>query len=174
MTELEKLQFPVGKHVYKNQLTPAERKDAIEVLTHFPTWLEIVLQNMDATQLEIPYRPAGWNTRQVVHHCADSHMNCLIRIKNALTENNPAVKPYAEDKWATCADYNLPIQISTTLIHAVHKKLVAVLISLQAADFARTTFHPEHNAVFTIDGILHLYQWHCKHHLGHIKIVHPM
>jgi hypothetical protein len=51
-------------------------------------------------QLETPYRQDGWTIRQVIHHCADSHMNCFIRIKWALTEENPTIKFYHEDRWA--------------------------------------------------------------------------
>ena len=53
--------------------------------------------------LETPYRDGGWTGRQVVHHVADSHLNAYTRIKLALTEDKPTIKPYEEQLWAELA-----------------------------------------------------------------------
>jgi DinB superfamily len=166
---LEQLQYPTGKYATKNQASIEEIKDAIDVLHHFPTWIETIIANMDEVQLQTAYRDGGWNTNQVVHHCADSHLNCLTRLKLALTEENPTIKPYDEAAWATCVDYNLAINISTTLLHCVHKKIVAIFSNLSETQWQRTYYHPENKETYTLIGLLTLYAWHCKHHFAHIK-----
>ena len=55
-------------------------------------------------QLDTPYRPGGWTVRQVVHHVADSHMHSYIRFRLALTEDQPTIKPYDQDRWAELPD----------------------------------------------------------------------
>ena len=168
MNTIEDLQYPIGRHNNNNNATVEEMQQAIETLAFFPIRLEHEIQNLDEYQLEIPYRQGGWNIRQVVHHCADSHLNCLIRLKLALTESNPMIKPFAEDLWANCKDYYLPINNSTTLLHAVHKKLVVIFKNLSAEEWGRTYFHPQQQQELSIAGLLLLYAWHCNHHLAHI------
>jgi hypothetical protein len=166
---LHELQYPIGEYVTKNLATIDEKNAAIDVLTHFPEWMEMVIANLDEAQLQTAYRDGGWNINQVVHHCADSHLNCLTRLKLALTEDNPTIKPYEEAAWAMCADYDLPINIATTLLHCVHKKLVAIFSNLSEADWQRTYYHPQNKESYTLVGLVTLYAWHCKHHFEHIN-----
>jgi hypothetical protein len=168
---MEHLQYPLGKHVYDNTITPESLKAGIGVFTNFPKWLEHIITNKDHNWFELSYRQNGWCARQIIHHCADSHLNCMIRIKNALSENNPPIKPYPEDVYATLSDYSLPVNISITMLHTIHAKLVHIFSNLSEADWQRTTFHPEANYKFTVAGIFNLYVWHCKHHFEHLKLI---
>ena len=59
---------------------------------------------LTSEQLDTPYRDGGWTVRQVVHHVADSHMHIYARVRFALTEENPVIKPYAEEIWAELPD----------------------------------------------------------------------
>ena len=52
--------------------------------------------------VHIEHRPGS--VRQLVHHVADSHMNAYIRFKWTLSEDNPTIKAYDQDRWATLAD----------------------------------------------------------------------
>jgi hypothetical protein len=167
---LQELRFPIGEHVYKTVASRQELQDAIAVLENFPAWIEKRIENLDAAQLATAYRPGGWTIAQVVHHCADSHMNCLIRLKLALTEDCPTIKPYDETAWALQMDYDLPINNSTTILHAVHRKLIIIFQNLLQADWQKTYIHPQHdNKTFNVVELLMLYSWHCKHHFAHIN-----
>jgi len=119
-------------------------------------------------QLDTPYRDGGWTVRQVVHHMPDSHMNSYVRLRLALTENEPIIKPYVEHLWADLYDARTaPIAVSLALLEALHQRWVMLLRSLKPADFSRTFRHPE-NGVRTIDWLLQLYAWHGRHHVAHI------
>jgi len=164
----EQLRFPIGK--YEPQLfSEALKKRWISDIRFLPDDLERALQNLDAHQLIVPYREGGWNTQQVVHHLADSHMNSFIRFKLALTEDNPAIKPYDEAAWANMPDVNaVPINVSLTILHGVHIRLVSVLEHITDEQWNRTLFHPEHQQTMTLWYLLGMYAWHGKHHVAHI------
>jgi hypothetical protein len=119
-------------------------------------------------QLDTPYRPEGWTVRQVVHHVADSHMNAFIRMKLALTEDTPTIKPYDEKSWALLPDMKLPIDVSLGLIDGIHTRWVSVIAGSSTDQFSRSFVHPELGAEVTLDQLLQLYAWHSHHHLAHI------
>ena len=166
---MEELSFPIGKYIEQpfSETQLKERLLAIEVL---PKVLEYATLNLDAAQLEVPYRPGGWNSRQVVHHVADSHMNAFIRFKLGLTEDNPTIKPYDQDAWVLLSDVeNIPINVSLTLLHAVHARMHEVLKNIKGNEWNRTVIHPEHNRQMSIWYLLGSYAWHGKHHTAHIN-----
>lgn len=106
---------------------------------------------------------------QVVHHIADSHVNCFVRIRKALTEDNPPITAYKEALWAELPDVKvLPVNISITLLHALHRRIVAMLDGISPEDFERSVFHPEHQRLMPIWEIVALYAWHSRHHTAHI------
>jgi uncharacterized damage-inducible protein DinB len=139
----------------------------IEVLDKLPSQMRAAVQGLSASQLETPYREAGWTLRQVVHHVPDSHINSYVRFKLALTEENPTIKPYDEAAWALLADSDAPIQTSLDLLEALHARWVIVLRSIQAEQWKRTFNHPQ-NGSMTLEHALALYAWHSRHHLAHI------
>jgi uncharacterized damage-inducible protein DinB len=121
-------------------------------------------------ELETPYRPGGWTIRQVVHHVADSHMNSIVRFKLALTEDNPTVKPYEEDRWALLQDYKLPIEPSLQILDGVHQRLTALFESFTDQQLERTFYHPASQDTATLKKVMALYAWHSQHHLAHIEL----
>jgi hypothetical protein len=124
---------------------------------------------MNDKQLDTVYRDGGWTLRQVVHHICDSHMNAYIRYKLALTEDNPTIKPYHEDRWAECAEArSADIAVSIDLLDYLHKRWVLFMRSLKYPDFQRTYIHPQHNKIFSLKEVTGMYAWHGQHHLNHI------
>ena len=161
------LRYPVGKFMDPTHITESDRREFIRNIADMPAKLRAAVAGLNQQQLATPYRPGGWTVRQVVHHLADSHMNAYCRVKLALTEQNPTIKPYDEAKWADLADSKLAAEVSLPIIDAVHQRWIALLGAMQPPDFARTFVHPERGAM-TLDGLLALYSWHSRHHVGHI------
>lgn len=160
--------YPLGKYIVQpfSETQLAAWLNDIQLL---PTELEHAVLNLDEAQLKTPYRDGGWTVHQLVHHVADSHMNAYIRIKLGLTTNNPVINPYPEEIWAEMADTkNLPVNISLTLVHALHRRWYEVLKNMSADEFNRTVFHPQHQKELTLWFLLGLYAWHGKHHVAHI------
>lgn len=164
------VRYPIGK--FEAQPYSEELKNRwINDIRHLPDDIEIVIQNLDEYQLDTPYREDGWTVRQVVHHVADSHINAYVRFKLALTEENPTVKPYIEAEWAKLPDtFKVPINVSVTLLHALHRRWTVINENIAEAQFANcTVFHPEHQKQITLWHLLGMYAWHGKHHVAHIQ-----
>lgn len=160
--------YPIGKYEPKPYSQQQKDKWLLD-LQLLPSDLENAVQNLDEAQLHTPYREGGWTVHQLVHHVADSHMNAYIRFKLGLTENNPAIHPYDEKLWAELNDVKtLPINISITLLFALHERWVAALKDLNEEEWMRTVFHPEHKKEMTLWFLLGMYAWHGRHHVNHI------
>lgn len=169
-TTLEQLKYPIGRLQKPDTYNQELLQQWIATIAALPGWMDACIENLDEHQLQTPYREGGWTVQQVVHHVADSHMNAYVRIKLALTEDNPTIKPYKEALWAELIDTQIaPVNISVTMLHAMHRRLVALLQNLQPADFERTYFHPEHQRNIPLWEVVAMYAWHSKHHTAHIR-----
>jgi hypothetical protein len=162
------LQYPIGKFHFDGSLTEEQKQNCIEDISRAPGELRAAVSGLSATQLDTPYRPAGWTVRQVTHHVPDSHMNAYIRFKLALTENEPTIKPYEQGLWAQLEDSkSTPIEVSLTLLDSLHDRWVRLLRSMKADDWKRTFRHPELGLV-SLEKNVALYSWHGRHHVAHI------
>lgn len=169
---MENLQYPIGKFSAPGGYSADLVKSFIEIIESFPQKLKAATENLTKQQLDTPYRPGGWTVRQVVHHCADSHMNSIIRLKLALTEEQPAVRAYAEAKWAELADSaTLPIESSLQILEGVHTRWIALLKAMDENDYLKTFIHPVSGKAITLFVNTAIYAWHCEHHLAHVLLV---
>lgn len=160
--------YPIGKFTPPQKVTPALRAQAIETIAELPAKFRAAVKGLTEAQLDTPYREGGWTVRQVAHHVPESHMNAYVRLKLALTEKEPTVKPYDEALWAKLPDAKSPIEVSLSLLDSLHERWVRVWRLLQPAEFARTLRHPEHANTLTVDWLLFQYAWHGRHHTAHI------
>jgi hypothetical protein len=161
--------FPIGHFEINGGITEAQRMEWMNDIEQLPSLLIAAVKGLTQEQLDTPYRDGGWTVRQVVHHIADSHMNSYLRFKLALTEDRPTIKPYYEDRFAELADTaQAPIELSLTLIEALHTRWILLLKSMSESDYARSFFHPESEKFVRLDYNLGSYSWHGRHHLAHI------
>ncbi|MPR37276.1 YfiT family bacillithiol transferase [Salmonirosea aquatica] len=169
---LYRLKYPIGEFEKPAEITTAILDEWINTISDFPRQLSKELEILTDSQLETPYRLGGWTVRQVVHHCADSHMNAFCRFKLALTEDSPRIKPYFEALWAELADAKqIPVEHSLFILLGLHARWVVLLQSLSTQDLSRIYIHPEHGREFRLDEAIGNYAWHSNHHLAHIKNV---
>ena len=160
--------YPIGNFEMPTQVTPVRRAQAMDEIAALPVKMRAAVNGLDDAQLDTPYRSGGWTVRQVVHHVPDSHLNAYVRLKLALTEEKPTIKPYDEDAWSKLADSkSTPIEVSLSLLTAVHDRFDRIWRSLKPEQFARQLVHPE-SGERTVDWLLFLYEWHGKHHTAHI------
>jgi hypothetical protein len=164
---MEELRFPIGR--FAPPADPAAaRPELIAQIEALPAELRRAVAGLDDARLDTPYRPDGWTVRQVVHHVADSHMNGYVRSKLAVTEDEPAVKLYDEKLWAELEDAGTaPVEVSLTLLEALHERWVRFLRSLDDDALARPFLHPDYGRL-TVELHLAIYAWHGRHHTAHI------
>lgn len=161
------LSYPIGEFDKNIELTPELRKANLQTIADLPATLVKAVEGLTDEQLDTEYRPGGWTVRQVVHHVADSHINSICRFKLALTEDNPTIRPYFEDRWARAEDYKLPIQVSLDILQGIHLRWMTLLNSFSEEDFQRPLIHPD-SGQWTVEQFLALYAWHSRHHTAHI------
>lgn len=160
--------YPIGRFTFDPSSAEAETPQWIKDITSLPRRLSDLVYPLSKEQLNTPYKEGGWTILQLIHHLADSHMNAFIRLKLALTEDNPVIKTYDQDKWAELADYKLKMDDSMQLIYGLHKRWGRLLHSLTSRQLEQTFQHPE-SGTWTVRKLIAGYAWHSNHHLAHIR-----
>jgi hypothetical protein len=169
---MENLQFPIGRFKPKEIYTFEEIQEGMLVIKNLYEGLRKIVSELDLQQINSPYRPNGWTGAQVIHHLADSHINCYCRFKLALTEDNPTIKPYMEDKWAMTQDNeSTSYEVSMELIKNLHIKWSNLMKAMSESDFKRTFYHPESERTIPLSEISMFYAWHSSHHLAHLELL---
>ena len=166
--ELEAFQYPIGRFKASDSYPPEDVRTNIQIISALPSKFINLLGGWTEDQYDTRYRPDGWTVRQLIHHVADSHINAYVRFRLALTENNPTIKPYKEDRWAELPDAKTaPVDLSLQLMKNVHLRWVLLMNSMDAADLARTYTHPDTGRSIRLDEVIALYAWHSEHHYQH-------
>jgi hypothetical protein len=161
--------YPVGKFTFSGSPDESQRNAFIAEIERAPSALREAVTGLSVQQVETPYRDGGWTVRQVVHHVPESHMNAYIRFKLALTEDEPTIKPYMEDRWAKLADVPVtPLETSLALLDSLHDRWVCLLRLVKPDEWKRTFRHPEMGESLPLEKSLALYAWHGRHHVAHI------
>ena len=164
----EDTRYPIGRWSRPAQIDTETLQESLQQLKGMPQSLSAAVHGLTEAQIDTPYRADGWTVRQLVHHLADSHMNCFVRIRLALTEEAPEIKPYDEKAWAMLADSETaPIAWSLSLLEALHARLLLMLNALTEKLWQRTYVHPVIGPM-TMEAVANLYAWHGAHHVAHI------
>jgi hypothetical protein len=162
------LRYPIGQFEIPQTADAAEVQAAIDEIAGLPPEVSAAITGFTDEQLDTPYRDGGWTVRQVVHHLVDSHGNSYVRMKLAVTEDNPVIKAYDEKAWAAQEEARTaPVSLSLPLLYGLHGRWSAWMRTLDAAAFARTSQHPDWGTI-RLDVLILLYAWHCRHHVAHI------
>ena len=162
------LRYPIGRYSAPAEYNWAWRVASIDRIASAPSALRAAVAGLSDGQLDTPYRPGGWTVRQVVHHVPDSHVNAYLRLKLALTEDRPIIKPYDEAAWALLEDArSTPVDVSLQLLDAVHDRFVRLLRAMSDDDFARRYVHPD-SGEHPLDHLAGLYAWHGEHHVTQV------
>ena len=168
---MDALRYPIGQFSHPGPVTVVERDRWISEIAALPAQLREAVEGFPEAALDTPYRPGGWTVRQVVHHVPDSHLNAYTRVKLALTETRPTIRPYDEAAWAELPDVRVvPVGVSLDLLDALHRRWAALLGALPEADWARPFVHPESGPT-TVAHAVGSYAWHGRHHLAHVRLV---
>lgn len=151
--------------------TAQQRQQKIQTLRDFPQKLRTAVADLTHAQLTATPINDEWSIVQIVHHCADSHMNSYIRHKLILTEDTPPLTPYSEPLWAQFRDANdTNLSHTMAILTGLHARWVDMYEALDESDWQRAGIHGESGRV-TIDDLLTSYDDHCRSHLDQIERV---
>lgn len=167
-SSMDDLRYPIGRFRYDPSAGEEALGAAIDRIAEVPARLREAVQGLSDAQLDTRYRPGGWTVRQVVHHVADSHINAYVRLRLALTEETPTVRPYQEGRWAELEDARTaPVGVSLRLLEALHERWVRLLRALPSDAMQRPLHHPGHGQL-TVSFLVQMYAWHGQHHVAHV------
>lgn len=167
---IEELKYPIGRAQVPDEIGAVLVDQWIQILEGFPKKLADLVENLDENQLGTPYREGGWTIRQVLHHLVDSHNNSYIRFKWTLTEDEPLIKAYYEERWAELKDSReAPAELALKALEALHAKWTWLLRSLDDEQLNRCFIHPEGNQRVSLKRNIGIYAWHSRHHYAHIE-----
>ncbi len=167
---LESLRYPIGRFEAQESYSAADVAENLQRFELAPKRLAVAVRGLSAVQLDTPYRGGGWSARQVVHHLADSILNGSARFRWALTEDEPTIKPYDENRWTELVDAQKgALEPSLAIFEGATSRLVLLLKSFGPKEWARRFYHPESKKHWRLDTALALYAWHHEHHVAHIS-----
>ena len=163
-------QNPAGEFISEEDISPERRAECIAVIEQAPANLRKAVAGLSEVQLNTRYR--NWTIRQIVHHLPDSHVNSYIRFKWALTEEQPTIKAYHEDRWVALEDSRTgDIESPLALLEGLHARWALLLRSMTEPQFSQSFTHPETGKLVSLNAALCYYAWHCRHHTAQIKWV---
>lgn len=169
--DLASRQYPIGKFLAPASITDDLFRQWVVSIANFPEVLAKEVEQLTVDELQQTYREGGWTIEQLVHHCADSHMNSFIRFKLAITEEEPTIKPYLEAKWALLPDVlSGDVTHSLLILRGLHARWAALLASLADENNDRYFVHPETQQRVSLRMNTGIYAWHGEHHLAHIRL----
>jgi hypothetical protein len=160
--------FPIGPFPRPSAFTSHSRQECILAIEEMPAKAREAVRLLTGEQLQTPYREGGWTLAQVVHHLADSHMLGYARMRLALTETEPPIQLYQQQRWAELHDASSSlVEPSLVILEGLHRRWVDLLRRLTPEQWTMTYRHP-HRGPEPVDLLVALFAWHGRHHLAHI------
>jgi uncharacterized damage-inducible protein DinB len=163
------VKYPIGQLQVPEKITLENVQEWLKEIETYTVHLRETTGSLSEEELNKTYREGAWTVRQLVHHIADSQLNMYQRLKLALTDENPTVPAFDEEKWAVQPDTKLPIESSIKMLEGINERIVSLGSSLTEEQLERTFIHQE-NGQITVGAKVAKLAWHEKHHLAHIKI----
>ncbi|MCM3637780.1 putative metal-dependent hydrolase [Sporosarcina luteola] len=163
------VKYPIGELQVPEKATLANVQEWLKDIETYTIRLREVVDSLNEEELRKTYRDGAWTVRQLVHHIADSQLNMYQRLKLALTDENPTVPAFDEEKWAIQPDTQLPVESSIKMLEGINERIVALGKSLTEEQLDRVFTHQK-NGEITVGTKVAKLAWHENHHLAHIKI----
>ncbi|MFD1863034.1 YfiT family bacillithiol transferase [Planococcus chinensis] len=163
------VKFPIGKLDVPEHVTTEHVQEWLEKIGTYTTRLREAVDGLEDEQLGKRYREGSWTVRQLVHHIADSQLTMYQRLRLALTDDNPTVPPFDQEKWAELPDNELPVESSVRILEGLNERIVAIGKNVTDDQLKRVFTH-ETNGEISVATKLAKLCWHEEHHLEHIKI----
>jgi len=147
----------------------ATQKACISKIERFPSILERLVNKLSIKQLTTEYVKGKWTVTQNIHHLVDAHNNKFSLIRQILTENNPTLQEFKEEKWAELPDgKHKDISYSLLILEGLHKRVVILLRELNSKQWKLAGKH-SHFGDVSIEQIVESFSTHGERHIKQIK-----
>ena len=113
--------------------------------------------------------PGKWSAREIVHHLGDSETVSGVRLRRLLSEDNPVIQGYDQDRWATTFGYHdLPLEPALAVVDAVRASTAALIRGLPESAWTRSGRHTE-SGLYSAEDWLQIYADHLEGHARQIE-----
>ncbi|HWK22502.1 MAG TPA: putative metal-dependent hydrolase [Ureibacillus sp.] len=163
------VRYPIGQLQVPEKVTLENIQEWLKEIENYSIRLRETVGSLGDEELSKTYRDGSWTVRQLVHHIADSQLNMYQRLKLTLTDENPTIPPFDEEKWAIQPDTKLPVESSLKMIDGINERIVTLGNSLTDNQLDRYFIH-QTNGKVTVAAKMAKLVWHEEHHLAQIKI----
>lgn len=163
------VKYPIGKLQVPEKVTLENTHEWLKEIETYTIRLRKAVDSLSNEELSRQYRDGSWTVRQLVHHIADSQLNMYQRLKLALTDENPTVPNFDQDKWAIQPDTKLPIESSIKMLEGINERIVSLGNNLTEEQLNLAFTHQKNGKITVATKVAKL-AWHEEHHLAHIKI----
>ena len=163
------VKLPIGPLQVPEKVTLENVQEWLKQIQTYTIRLRDAVDTVSEEDLNKTYREGAWTVRQLIHHVADSQLNMYQRLKLALTDHNPTVPAFDEEKWAIQSDTLLPVESSIKMLEGMNARIIALGQTLTEEQLSRTFTHAV-NGEITVAAKMAKLAWHEEHHLAHIKI----
>ena len=146
-------------------LSAQERAPLIEQIRRLPDQIDYLAGVLTPDEMNGRFVAGEWSAAQNIHHLVDSHMNSYVRCRLMVTEEEPFLKPYDQDRWAVLPDASEGnVSDSLSILRGLHGRWARFYEQLPEEAWERTGSHPERGVV-TLESQLQMY---AKHGLAHV------
>jgi len=163
------VRYPIGELQVPENVTLENVQEWLNKIETYTVRLRETVGSLSDEELSKTYREGAWTVRQLVHHIADSQLNMYQRLKLALTDDNPTVPAFDEEKWAVLPDTELPVESSIKMLEGINERIVSLGKSLTEEQLERGFTHQQNGKILVATKLAKL-SWHEEHHLAHIKV----
>ncbi|MBM7600993.1 putative damage-inducible protein DinB [Virgibacillus halotolerans] len=163
------VRYPIGKLQVPKKVSLENIQEWIKEIETYTIRLRETVDSLNDEELSRTYRDGSWTVHQLVHHIADSQLNMYQRLKLALTDENPTVPAFDQEKWAIQPDTKLLIESSIKILEGINERIVSLGYSLTEEQLDRA-FTLQENDKITVATKVAKLAWHEEHHLAHMKI----
>lgn len=162
------VKYPIGKLQVPEKVTLEHVQEWLKQIETYTIRLRDAVHSLSDEEFNKTYREGAWTVRQLVHHIADSQLNMYQRLKLALTDDNPIVPAFDEEKWAVQPDTKLPVDSSIKMLEGINERIVCLGQSLTEEQLGRAFTHQTNGEITVLTKVAKL-AWHEEHHLAYIK-----
>ncbi|RYG73404.1 putative metal-dependent hydrolase [Lentibacillus lipolyticus] len=163
------VRYPIGELQVPEKVTLENIQEWLREMETYTIRLRETVESLSDEELSRTYREGSWSVRELVHHIADSQLNMYQRLKLALTDENPTIPDFDQEKWAIQPDTMLPVESSIKMLEGINERIISLGHSLTEEQLDRAFTHQVNGKITVATKVAKL-AWHEEHHLAHIKI----
>ena len=119
-------------------------QDPFAVLEALVPWLERRTAGLDASALRRSEAPGKWSVIEVIQHLADAELVTGFRTRMILSEDQPELQAYDQDRWASVLQYaEVPLELALAQLRGLRTANLGLWRGLTPEQRARAGLHTE-------------------------------